>query len=385
MSDLADRHSDWDPYSSNGGDQLATYDRLREECPVAYSDSIGWSLFRHEDIVMALEDHATFSNRVSAHVAIPNGMDPPLHTRYRQLIDPYFDASRVALFEPACRAAAVELVQAAVQRESVECITDLAEPYAVAVQCIFMGWPATARTQILDWHRRNTAAIRRQNRAALTALAAEFEALVSTLLEDGQPGEPGMPEAATAMLLRERIDGQALTSGEIAGILRNWTAGEIGTITAAIGIVLEYLATHEEWQSRLRGSRELIDRAVDEILRMRGPLVMNRRVTTRPVVIGDRTIESGERVNVLWIAGNRDPRAFDEPDAIRLDRDPGLNLLYGAGIHACPGAALSRMELRALLGALFDQTTAVHPDPSREREPSASPEAGWSAVFLHLK
>ncbi len=382
MPDLMDRHSDWEPSSNAKGDQLAAYDRMREQCPVAYADSIGWSLFRHADIINVLSDHVTFSSQVSAHVAIPNGMDPPLHTRYRQLIDPYFHPSRVAQFEPACRAAAVDLVRSAMQRGFIECIGDLAEPYAVAAQCIFMGWPPHARTQILDWQRRNTAAIQQQDRAALTALAAEFEALVSMLLDEEGRGEP---EDTTAMLRRDRIDGRALTNGEIAGILRNWTAGEIGTISAAIGIVLEYLAAHDEWQSRLRGMPHLIDTTVDEILRARGPLVMNRRVTTRPVVLRDRTIGTGEHVNVLWIAGNRDPRVFDEPDTVRPDRDPGLNLLYGAGIHACPGAPLARMELRVLLEALFDLTTAVRTDPGRGREPAAPPAVGWGAVFLHLR
>jgi len=66
--------------------------------------------------------------------------------------------------------------------------------------------------------------------------------------------------------------------------------------------------------------------------------VSNRRITTRPVEIGGRKIAAGERLSLIWISANRDARVFEEPDAYRPDRDPTANLLYGAGIHVCPGA-----------------------------------------------
>ena len=79
---------DWDPKSDVVlRDQLAAYDEMRERCPVAYSDFLGWSLFRHEDVVRVLNDHETFSNAVSRHLSVPDGMDPPEHTEYRRIVD----------------------------------------------------------------------------------------------------------------------------------------------------------------------------------------------------------------------------------------------------------------------------------------------------------
>ena len=103
---------DWDPTAPEVlRDQRAAYDAMRRRCPVAYSEFLGWSLFRHEDVLRVLLDHETFSNAVSRHLSVPNGMDPPEHTAYRRLIEPFFSAERVAAFEPVCREIAANLTR----------------------------------------------------------------------------------------------------------------------------------------------------------------------------------------------------------------------------------------------------------------------------------
>lgn len=75
---------DWDPASDDVQDnQCDAYDTMRRRCPVAYSDDLGWSVFRHADVMRILLDHETFSNVASAYRSVPNGMDPPEHTAYR--------------------------------------------------------------------------------------------------------------------------------------------------------------------------------------------------------------------------------------------------------------------------------------------------------------
>jgi cytochrome P450 len=76
---------DWDPRSDVVlSNQIQTYDKMRRRCPVAFSDYLGWSLFRYEDVVQVLEDHFAFSSVVSSHLSVPSGMDPPQHTAYRR-------------------------------------------------------------------------------------------------------------------------------------------------------------------------------------------------------------------------------------------------------------------------------------------------------------
>ena len=127
---------DWDPKSNEVmRDQRAAYDDMRRRCPVAHSEFLGWSLFRHEDVTRVLHDHETFSNAVSQHLSVPNGMNPPEHTAYRRIIEPYFSPERMTAFEPVCRDIVVKLVRDLSALGKVEFMADMALPFAEQVQC----------------------------------------------------------------------------------------------------------------------------------------------------------------------------------------------------------------------------------------------------------
>ena len=123
---------DWDPTSAAALlDQRATFDDLRERCPVAHSDFLGWSLFRHADVVRVLNDAATFSSVVSRHLSVPNGMDPPEHAGYRRIVELYFQPARMQAFEAPCREIAASLVRDLAGPGEVEFIGALAQSFAV--------------------------------------------------------------------------------------------------------------------------------------------------------------------------------------------------------------------------------------------------------------
>jgi cytochrome P450 len=351
---------DWNPKSDETlEDQRAAYDKMRRQCPVAHSDFFGWSLFRHEDVLRALSDHETFSNAVSQHLTVPNGMDPPEHTEYRRIIEPYFAKEQMDAFEPVCRRIVKNLLSDRLNRPELEFMEEVALPYAVRVQCAFLGWPETLHDTLLDWIRRNQQATLAQDRKALSEIAIEFERIIDELLEvRRQSGARAEPDV-TSRLLHEKVRGRPLSNEEVASILRNWTAGEIGTISAAIGILVEFVAKHPDLQKKLRSEQNLLPYAIDEILRIHGPLVANRRVTTRPVEIGGKKIATSERISLNWISANRDERVFEEPEEFRFGRDTSKNLLYGAGIHVCPGAPLANLELRVFMEEFLSGTLQV--------------------------
>jgi len=377
---------DWDPRSPDViRDQRAAYDALRERCPVAFSTEHGWSLLRHADIKEVLHNEAVFSNSVSSHISVPNGMDPPEHTRYRALINKYFTSERVATFEGGFRAIAHDASLAAVSNRMVEAMRDLAALFAAAVQCHFMGWPSSAADALTDWSQRNLEAIREQDRALLGELAREFDELVADLLANpvGPATVGGI--STTEMLLRERVDERPLSPAELASILRNWTAGEVATIAAAAGILIHYLATVPGEQTRHRAAGGMPTELIDEILRVDGPLVASRRVARGRAALGGRTVLPGDRMTIIWIAGNRDPGAFEEPETIAERRDPEANLLYGSGIHSCPGAPLARLELRIFVEELLRATANVELDATSEPVRAAPPAGGWATLPLLVR
>lgn len=378
---------DWDPRSDAvQRDQVAAYDRMRETCPVAYSDFLGWSLFRHADVTRVLHDPKTFSNAVSRHVSVPNGMDPPQHSIYRQLIDPYFSAQRMAAFEPTCRSIVADLFDGLRGRDTIEWISSFGDPFAVQVQCAFLTWPASMHGMLRSWMQANQAAIFAQDRQRLAHLAGEFTEAVRDLVHHQCEADTDACDnrPVAVELMRERVQDRPLHERELVSILRNWTAGEVGTISAAVGILAHYLAAHPDLQQQLRDEPAHLPYAIEEILRIEGPLVSNRRVTTEPVEFHGRRIEAGATLTIIWIAANRDVRVFDEPTEFRFDRDPSHNLLYGAGIHVCPGAPLVRLELRVVLEQLLVRTVRIEPIPNQPPTHATYPAGGYSAVPLKI-
>lgn len=377
---------DWDPKSEVViRDQRAAYDAMRRHCPVAYSEIFGWSLFRHEDVMRVLHDHETFSNAVSQHLSVPNGMDPPEHTAYRRIIERYFAPERMTSFEPVCREIAANLVCDAAARGEVEFMAEAALPFAVRVQGAFLGWPAELEKSLIRWVRKNHEATLAQDRKAMSEIALEFDGIIDDLLKTRLQARAGPETDLIASLMYEKVRVRTLNNEELASILRNWTVGEIGTISAAVGILAEFVANRPDVQSQLRSHRELLPAAIDEILRLHGPLVANRRVTARSVELGGRKIGAGERISINWISANRDESVFDDPDTFRLDRDPSKNLLYGAGIHVCPGAPLARLEMRVFMEELLLLTGEIAPVSEKPATLAAYPASGFSVLPLRIR
>jgi hypothetical protein len=358
---------------------------MRERCPVAYSELMQWSLFRHEDVTRVLHDHYTFSNAVSQHLSVPNGMDPPEHTAYRRIIEPYFAAQRMDAFELTCREIVVDLVRNALASGEVEIMADVALLFAVRVQCAFLGWPPSLHEPMIRWTRKNHEATLAQDRQTMSEIEREFESLVDDMFKARVQAEAKSEDDVTAALMHEKVGGRPLSNEAIASILRNWTVGEVGTIAASVGILAHYLAQHAELQAQLRDQLSLLPTSIDEILRIHGPLVANRRITTCPVEIGGRKIDAGERISLNWISANRDGRVLEASDSFRLDRDPEKNLLYGAGIHVCPGAPLARLELRVFMEELLRRTTCIQPIPDKWPTKAVYPASGFATLPLRIR
>lgn len=375
---------DWEPQDDTIlRDQRRAYDDLRERCPVAHSDFLGWSLFGHDDIKSVLSDPETFSS-ASRHRAIPNGMDEPEHTPYRRALDPYFDANAMAMFEPHCRRIAADSVQSILPHDNVDIVSGFIEPFSLKSLCAYLGWPLDTWEALRGWSHGNQQAAFSRDRAAAKSLAAEYTGFVIKEIDLRRTNGIDASDDLTSSLMAAEVDGKRLSDEDIISVLRNWTAGH-GTVAAGIGLVILYLAEHQEVQQRLRNDPAMLPAAIDEILRVDGPLVANRRTTTRDVEIGGRTIASGEKLTLMWIAANRDEAAFDAPHEVRLDRDPAENFLFGWGIHVCQGAPLARLEMRVALEELLAQTRHIGLSETEPPQRDVYPSNGLGTMRVRLR
>ncbi|HKV26582.1 MAG TPA: cytochrome P450 [Candidatus Acidoferrum sp.] len=378
---------DWDPREEAViADQIAAYDRMRKECPVAYSEYLHWSLFKHAGVMQALTDTKTFSNAVSSrHVAVPNGMDPPKHSEFRRIMDPYFSATRMAQFEPVCRATVGQLFEGLGRKQDFDWVAEFAQVFAVQAQCAFLNWPAKLHKPLVKWSRKNQAAILSGDRNAIDKIALEFDGYIRERINESRNSSAATQDDPVARLLRERVWGRPLSEAEIVSILRNWTVGELSTISACTSILAHFLAMRSSLQQKLRKQPRLLPGAIDEILRIHPPLISSRRITKAAANLGGCPISQGERITIIWASANRDETVFGDPDEFRLDRNPDHNLLYGAGIHYCPGAPLARLELRIVMEELLNRTSSIKLSAARPPSNATYPAGGFSALQVSIE
>lgn len=382
------RPDDIDPHAEAGTqpDLRVMLDAQRETCPVVRGVDGSVTLLGHADVRAAALDAELFSSAVSAHRALPNSLDGEEHHAYRRLIDAYLTADEVEAQEPQCRAHAAAIVDALPRGATVRTVLDIGTPYAVRVQATWLGWPSEIEQELVDWVAENREASRSGDRQRLAAVAESFDAIITRLLEARREGSV---DDVTARLMRDRVDGVPLRHEEIVSILRNWTAGDLGSLAASVGVIVHHLATDTALQSYLRqlvaaDRVQDFEDAIEEILRIDDPFVSNRRVTTRDTTIGGEEVAAGTRVVLNWTAANRDPQVFPEPDAFNPAHHADANLVFGIGPHICPGRALTLMELRVLVWELLARTGEIGMSEERGPVRELPPVSGWAKVPIVL-
>lgn len=375
---------------SSWEDHRSASDALRERCPVAHEDG-GWVILRHAEVVAAATDPETFSNTVTTRRVIPHGLDGAEHAAYRAVVDRYMTDERVDAEEPNCRRHAGDIIDALPRGETVKTLRGIGTPYAVRCQSTWLGWPASLEASLVAWVEENHAATRSGDREWTARVAAGFDAMIHGLLEvrRASAGFEGHVDLTTE-LMYDTVNGQPLTDEEIISILRNWTAGDLGSLAACVGVIVHFVATNPPIQEQLRalavaGDADALTAAIDEMLRIDDPFVSNRRVTTRAVSFGGVEMAAGDRVWLNWTAANRDPLVFADPDGFDPERNAAANLVFGIGPHVCPGRALTLMELRVLLEELLRRTTWVEPATDRPAVRQQPPVGGWDRLPVVLR
>lgn len=326
------------------------------------------------------EDPQRFSSGASRFLQLPNGLDGEEHTKVRSLIDAYLAPDQVDHLEPKFRRIARELAADAAARGTVDSVNDLGAQYAVRAMTTWLGWPAELDDTLVAWVADNNAATRSGELARTAEVAERFDAIIRSVVE---PLQEHPDDSVTSRLVHDDSLGRRLEFDEVVSVLRNWTAGDLSSMAYCIGVVLDALIEHPELQDRLRQgvSRREFGAIADEILRADSPFVSNRRVTTCPVQLDGVDLPEGQRVRIHWTAANRDPDAFADADGFDPDANASGNLVWGAGPHACPGRALSIVELQALTEELL---AVAELSRAGEGERETHPVGGWASLPVRL-
>jgi cytochrome P450 len=359
-------------------DVFSTYSRLRAECPVGRSDKYGgfWYLTKSDDIFAAEQDPETFSVAPSMLLPdfgtdfplIPIDVDPPDHSRYRRILLPLFTPRAVGGLEDGMRSTARQLIEQIRDQRAADVSALYARPMPTIVFSRLAGFPEKDWPRFDAWvddiiYERTTNPARA--RAAALEVVDYFDHLLRTRAGGGDNHD------LIGELLAARIDGEPLTHDELVSYCYLLFLAGLDTTAWAIRSSLWYLARDARAQERLRREPALIPAAAEEFLRTMSPVQAMARTCRADTEVRGRRLSAGDRVLLVFGAGNRDPDTFEHPDEIHIDRDANRHLAFGAGIHRCLGSHLGRRELVVALEEFLSRMPGFR---------HARPEEKWHGI-----
>ncbi|WP_371650183.1 MULTISPECIES: cytochrome P450 [unclassified Streptomyces] len=362
--------------------------RLLREEPVAlvrmrFGDGHAWLVTRYQDIKEVTSD-SRFSRALTVdrpvtsmtpHVVAPAGgigrTDPPDHTRLRRLLAQTFNRKRVAVLKVEAEAIAERLVGEMLAQgppaDLTECVTG---PMPEQVIGKLLGVPESDLGRLQAW--RGVILSSDHSLEESNAVKAEIAGYFRTLADHrlDHPGDDLFSELSLA-----QAEG-ALSRPELISLAVMIVLNALDQVRNQCSTMVYTLLTHPEQLARLRADPELLPTAIEELLRFipQRNGVGLPRIATEDVEVGDVLIRAGEAVYVSYLAANRDPEVFTDPDRFELTRDESPNLSFGHGAHYCLGAAVTRMESEVILSTLLrmapELRLAIEPEQVRWRRGS---------------
>jgi cytochrome P450 len=329
-----------------------------------------WYLSRYEDVVWAMRHPEIFSSSAEAisigeHPLIPLQVDPPEHAHFRRMLDPEFSPKRMAQLEPDVRALTGELIDAFAGAGRCDFHLEFATPLPSTVFLRLMGLPQSDLPAFMEWRddtvRPQGATVEEQQERRVAAGVA-----VARYFEDGldaKIAEPG--DDLLSRIAHGSVDGRPLERTEQLGMCHLLLLAGLDTVTATLDCMVDYLARHPERRRALIERPELVDAAVEELLRTETPVQVVPRVLKQDCELRGQQMKAGDHVVFVIGAADTDPDEFDGSDAVDFERAANRHVAFGGGPHRCLGSHLARMELRVALEEFHRRI------PDYELEPGA--------------
>lgn len=338
-------------------DPYPVYAELRERGPVVHlPHNDVYALTRYDVIRDALADWESFSSTSIAFNPMANealtgtslASDPPVHTQLRATLTENLSPRALRGLKGSITAKADALVAELVEKGSFEAIDALARAFPLEVVADLIGFTGEVRANMLRWGQAAMQVLGPMNQrtAENFPIAGELYAWCSQV---------------TARDLAEGSVGRGIFDAEARGTIPPDTAGHIihqylgagvDTTIAAIGNLVALFARHPDQLALVREDPSLVPAAFNEVLRFWAPVHAWGRRVTRDVTIEGTEIPAGAQAALLFGAGNRDPRHYENPDAFLVERNPVDHLSFGYGPHGCAGQGLARLEAHAVIEAL---------------------------------
>lgn len=321
-----------------------------------------YAVTRREDVAAALRDYTTFASArkplspsgpglKKLPLPVPIAYDPPEHSRFRRVLQPFFSSRAADQLRPALQAQASALIEAIAPTGGCEAISEIADPFPFGVLTTICGLPSDDRDKLaalsdVDW-----------DKPGSPPGSDLFAYLAEAIARDERP-------VLAAQLL---AGDDPLTEEEVIGFYGLLCLAQDG-MQGAIGSALLHLARNPRLRSLLRDHPDQFGAFVEEIVRLETPLPFIGRITTKEVTIDGVRIPAGSVVRLCLASTNLDDSeksSVTVTDNDKIHSKPHWG--FGGGIHRCLGAAVARMELTVVV------TEWLRAVPDFELEPDFTP------------
>lgn len=331
-------------------------DNMIDHCPVARSN-VGngyWLVSRNSDVRRVGQDWKSFSSAKGYMPNRPDGLpylmpeesDPPIHSAWRQVLNPHMSPKKVANYDTIIRQDANVLIDHFIERGECEFISEFG---AILPGWAFfknvLGVPVDDLDILVESVERGTFAPVDERPGHMQVI---FDYLDNYLKIRSE--EPPRDDIVSTILENVRYpDGSYAPWDHQVSILVDITFGGIATTTYVMGSTVHYLATHPQDRQAIIDDPSLLDSAVEEFIRVFPPVVALGRTCTRDVEVSGTQMKEGDFVMLVYGAASRDPRVVEDPQKIDIFRESVIHSTFGVGPHRCIGSHLARIELKVFI------------------------------------
>ncbi|HEY1966329.1 MAG TPA: cytochrome P450 [Pseudonocardia sp.] len=388
-----DHHS---PRVSNHRDQVLA--EVRDH-PIFWTESHGgyWVVTSHELTKRVLRDPSVFSSQKTEAMTggvtiptvigprlIPAEVDPPYHRVLRRILTPKFHRTAIERIRPTLESFIVGVIDHVIDKGTFDVVHDIADQIPAGSMVMYLGFPEHERVPFI-----------RSVQAALDVMpyASDPEFANSPKMQEGLAAFGHAVSVINTLIAQRRAEAAddivshlvspefELTDEEVLWVTFTLLVGGAENPAAMIGNSLLYLAQDTELRSRLAADQSLIPAACEELLRQTSSAVSLARNVLADVELGGMTLRAGDRV-LLWLpAANRDPRAFDNPEQVDIDRPTCPHVAFGDGPHVCIGAPLFRVWFQIMLREVLSRMPNYSVDLSAaQRFDDSATMWGWRSM-----
>lgn len=342
--------------------------------------------WRYGGITLAAESDTLLPNEIRQPMFI--AMDPPEHTAQRRTVAPSFGPGEVAAMKEECRERTAEVLDALPIGEAFDWVQRVSIELTTGQLAKLFGFPWEERYKLTEWSDyggdvtmfRDADALAARN-AKMQEMGMAFAALWQERMAN--PGANGGKDLISVMIQSDAMN--HMSEEEFIGNLILLIVGGNDTTRNSMSGYAYGLNQFPEEREKLEQNPDLIPNAVQEIIRWQTPLAHMRRVLTEDTDMFGHDMKKGDRVALWYISANRDEEVFDDPDAIRVDRENARrHLSFGYGIHRCVGARVAELQLITLFEEMAKRRLRVNVLSEPERVPACFVH-GYKSMQVELE